>query len=316
MSKRKLQQTKRKVRKGTIVSIFGAALITAGSMQIIQTEANYRRPRDEYQILQAEYLQRSKSEAPKDHSDNLSAPKSSRNDSTKPVYMLQDSSQQLCNFKEMYGALPQNAPDAPDVCWTDLKLANSDIVGWIEIPDLNISYPVMQYTDNDFYLHRSFSKTDCYSGSIFLDYRCDAAFLGYHTVLYGHNMRDGSMFASLKAYQDPVFQKEHPYFWLLTPDSQLLYRITAVRICEADSEQYHVTFCDSHEYKEWLSSDPIWKQVQTTMEAAARMLHLLDTEARFQPEKLPQIATLSTCTENGKKRLLVQGCLIYQRTHR
>ena len=79
-----------------------------------------------------------------------------------------------------------------------LRDINPDCVGWIEIPGTNISYPIVQGRDNDHYLRLNFEGKYSVGGVIFLDHRCDSDFDRTNTIIYGHNMRDGSMFGSLK----------------------------------------------------------------------------------------------------------------------
>ncbi|MCC8160143.1 MAG: class B sortase [Oscillospiraceae bacterium] len=88
-----------------------------------------------------------------------------------------------------------------------LYTQNSDMVGWLNIPDTAIDYPVVQYTDNDFYLHRNFEKKNSYSGIPFLDYECAAD--STNKIIYAHNMKNGSMFAALNEYADKEFYNSH-----------------------------------------------------------------------------------------------------------
>lgn len=87
---------------------------------------------------------------------------------------------------------------------------NSDSAGWIEIPGTNnIHSPVLHYKDNEYYLTHSFNKNKGFHGSIFMDYRNNPQELDANTVIYGHNMRDGTMFAELIKYKDPAWAKKH-----------------------------------------------------------------------------------------------------------
>ena len=89
----------------------------------------------------------------------------------------------------------------------ELYTRNSDMVGWLRIPDTVIDYPVVQYTDNDYYLHKNFDKEYQFSGIPFLDYECDAD--AVNAIIYAHNMKDGSMFAALRKYEDKTFYDAH-----------------------------------------------------------------------------------------------------------
>ena len=99
-----------------------------------------------------------------------------------------------------------------------LKKINPDIIGWIYSEDTMIDYPVVQAKDNEYYLHRLFDKTYNESGSIFLDYTKNSNFDNRNSVLYGHHMRDGSMFASLMGYKKQKYYNKHKVLTLYTPE--------------------------------------------------------------------------------------------------
>lgn len=107
--------------------------------------------------------------------------------------------------------------------FAELRKINEDIVAWIQIPETGVDYPVVQGEDNEYYLHHTFRKEANKAGSIFLDYRNRADFTDQRVIIYGHNMKDGSMFSNLKKYQDNAFRKESgtAYLYLLEKTLQL-----------------------------------------------------------------------------------------------
>lgn len=107
-----------------------------------------------------------------------------------------------------------------------LKEENPDTIGWIHIPDTKISYPIVQGTDNDFYLKHDFNGEASVAGSIYLDYESEGDFEGRNNILYGHNMKNGSMFKDIVRYKDPSYFKEHQYFSIYTPEREI--RLKAV----------------------------------------------------------------------------------------
>ena len=107
-----------------------------------------------------------------------------------------------------------------------LKKENPDTIGWIHIPDTKISYPIVQGTDNDFYLKHDFNGEASVAGSIYLDYESEGDFEGRNNILYGHNMKNGSMFKDIVRYKDPSYFKEHQYFSIYTPEREI--RLKAV----------------------------------------------------------------------------------------
>lgn len=116
-----------------------------------------------------------------------------------------------------------------------LKKINPDIVAWIHIEDVGIDYPIVQGTDNEHYLHYTFSGEANIAGSIFLDYR-NNGFLDYKAILYGHNMRDGSMFAALKNLDI----SEQPVIEIYTPDHTLQYLALSVEYVSPNDKIYEI----------------------------------------------------------------------------
>lgn len=110
--------------------------------------------------------------------------------------------------------------------------AYPDAVGWLYLPDTAINYPIMQSGDNDFYLHHAYDGSSLQAGSIFLDYRCENRFMNPVNILYGHNMRNGSMFAGVLNFADPAYFESHRYGWLAT--SETVYRIDFFSCAKAD----------------------------------------------------------------------------------
>ena len=115
----------------------------------------------------------------------------------------------------------------------ELNNAYPDSLGWLYIPDTVISYPIMQSNDNEFYLSHACNGRSLKAGSVFLDYRCENRLMNPINILYGHNMRNGSMFAQVTSYTNDSFFEAHRYGWLATPDT--VYRIDFFSCAIADS---------------------------------------------------------------------------------
>ena len=105
-----------------------------------------------------------------------------------------------------------------NIDWATLKAENPDIVAWIYIPDTEVNYPVVQSDDNAYYLTHVFDGSENKLGCIFLDYQSASDFSDLNSIIYGHNMRNGSMFHDIVSYGDPDFDAAHPYVYLATPD--------------------------------------------------------------------------------------------------
>ena len=126
------------------------------------------------------------------------------------------------------------------VDFASLQAINPDIVAWLRIPGV-LEYPVVRGKDNSYYLNHTVQKTYNIAGSIFLDYRNERDFSDSKNIIYGHNMKDGSMFHVLRNYQDIDFFQKHTDMEVYLPDGRTLnYQITACEQVPADSEIYQI----------------------------------------------------------------------------
>ena len=114
----------------------------------------------------------------------------------------------------------------------DLHDSYPDTLGWLYIPDTVISYPVMQANDNDYYLSRAYDGSQLQAGSLFLDCRCESRFMNPINIVYGHNMKNGSMFAQVTNFKNDSYFESHKYGWLATPET--VYRIDFFSCAVAD----------------------------------------------------------------------------------
>lgn len=179
------------------------------------------------------------------------------------------------------GSVSAGNGGAPQVDTAALQAQNPDFVAWLDIPGTGIQYPVVQANDNDYYLRRTFSGTQNRAGSIFMDYRC-TDFSDANTILYGHNMRDDTMFAALKAYEDPAFLREHAELTLYTPQQTLSYTVLFAARIPGDALLYSTAGADA----------TTTGQVLATL-AATQGITLPSSDASF--------LTLSTCDKAGDR---------------
>ena len=171
---------------------------------------------------------------------------------------------------------------------------NPDVVGWIYVPGTDINYPVAQGSDNDYYLYRLFDGTYNKAGSIFVDYRNDGALLDENTVLYGHHMRNGSMFAQITGYTDQAFYEAHSYGILLTPDGNYVLEFFSGYVTGTDDTAWKMRFSSESEYAAWLNG--------------------IEKKSCFASDVIPalseQVLTLSACTyEYDNARFVLHGVL-------
>ena len=107
----------------------------------------------------------------------------------------------------------------------ELQKKNSDIIGWIEIENTNINYPVLQGNDNDYYMNHDYEKKESLIGSIFLDKDYVWNPPSSNLLIYGHNIKDGSMFQNLLNYQDENYYQQHPTIRFTTNTEDAYYEI-------------------------------------------------------------------------------------------
>ena len=172
----------------------------------------------------------------------------------------------------------QPQPELPEVDFDTLSSINSDIVGWLYCPDTAISYPVPQGEDNSYYLKHLFDGTRNSAGSLFLDSRCQGL-EGKNSIIYGHYMKNGTLFATLSEYQEQAYYEAHPELYLITPEETLTIRLFSAYIAGPDSNAWQLEFSTQEEYGAWL--EELLAQSCFTSEVI--------------PQPTDQVVTLSTC---------------------
>ena len=186
------------------------------------------------------------------------------------------------------------------VDFVSLKEMNEDIYAWITIPGTQIDYPIVQSAeDNAYYLNHTAEKKESVNGAIFTENYNAKDFNDYITVLYGHNMRDGSMFAGLHQYEDRKYLEEHDELIIYMPDAILKYKIFAAYLTDNRHVLKYYNCGQDVDSRKAFVRDIMW---QRTMEAS------VDSDAPVNEES--KILTLSTCHSAGKNhRYLVQAYL-------
>lgn len=173
-----------------------------------------------------------------------------------------------------------------------LQAINSDVVGWIEIPGTELSYPLLQTYNNRYYLNHTWSKEYSPAGSVYLECTSRSDFSGFHTIVYGHRMSDDTMFGSLKYYNTQNYWEQHPSVYVTLPDGVYRYDIFAAFQASATGIVYRLDV-DSRKTE----------FIRTALNSSA-------INTGIVPETSDQILTLSTCTQFGHaNRWVVQGLL-------
>ena len=130
---------------------------------------------------------------------------------------------------------------------------NSDYVGWIYIADSQVNYPIMYSKDNMNYSHASFEQTYLYAGSIFMDYRNSMDMSDFVTVIYGHHMKNGSMFGQISRYKDVDWLEGHPYIEIYLKDKIYIYRVFSFHQTKATSDVYTFRYGNDAEKREHIN---------------------------------------------------------------
>ena len=179
-----------------------------------------------------------------------------------------------------------------------LRETNEDVLGWIYIPDTVISYPLMRCEDNSKYLKYTWDLKESAAGSIFLERSNSPELNDFNTIIYGHNMKNGTMFSPLHKYKDKKFLDSHPYVYIATEEAILQYEVFSAYKAELKTETYRAYFRDEAE-----------KQ---------RAIDYYIESSEFTGGVVPcaddRILTLSTCTgaNNYSHRWVVHGVLVQE----
>ena len=176
---------------------------------------------------------------------------------------------------------------------------NKDVYAWITVPGTVIDYPILQHpTDNTYYLNYNIDGSHGYPGCIYTENLNSKEFTDNNTVIYGHNMKNGTMFAGLHKFEDSTFFAEHAKVHIYTPEKELNYTIFAAYIYDDRHLLYSFDFANEQVYAAYLTEI----QNMRSMNALIRE----DVEVTTEDK----IITLVTCIGNQpSKRLLVQAVL-------
>jgi len=156
---------------------------------------------------------------------------------------------------------------------------NEDIAAWLRVPNTYIDYPVVHYEDNNFYINHDVMKKKAASGALFIDSRNNGGFSDFNTIIYGHNMKNGSMFGKLNNFSNSAFFSDNPYGQLFLADDTYTLEIFAyLRVQQDDKFIYgSISGVDFDNFDEYVKSNAI----------NYRNIRLKSSD---------RIVTLSTCT--------------------
>ena len=226
-------------------------------------------------------------------------------------------------------------PMRPVIDWNELTKSGKDIVAWLDIPALGIAYPVVQGDDNEFYLHHLPNGEFKNAGSLFMETANNPDLTDINTVIYGHNMDNGSMFGKFRNMSGDDYEKQ-PFLWLCTRERAYLYKMISLHISRVDDQSYTLFELDKstedlpRERMRGAGSMPAERAENTerALRGSAADEYLLEHTDRnvalwihgenrrsYISMTIPRIAydrvvTLSTCASMSDERRVLQAILV------
>ena len=167
-----------------------------------------------------------------------------------------------------------------------LKSQNQDIAGWIYIRGTTIDYPIVQGKDNEEYLHQDFNKKKSSSGTIFLDNNCKKDFTSDNNIIYGHHMKNGTMFAQLLKFREKSFLKKHNEIMIFTPDRTIHLKVISAYAQKAQNK-IPVTFAND-------------KQKKAYIKKITKIRRMSEPSIKLDDKKIDRIYTFVTCSYEGE----------------
>ena len=187
--------------------------------------------------------------------------------------------------------LEDNTNNSQDIDFDKLSKINSEIVGWLIVDGTNISYPIVQGINNEYYLTHLFNGEKNPSGCIFLDYKNSKDFSDKHSVIYGHNMKDDTMFGQLEKFKDEEFYKNNRTMTIITREKEYIVDIFAGYVTDTMDEIWQIEF-DNSNFEDWLNN----------------IIKKSYFESEIKPSKDDKIITLAPCSvESNDSRFVLVG---------
>ena len=171
---------------------------------------------------------------------------------------------------------------------------NKNLIGWLEIADTNIDYPVMQTADNEYYLDHNINQEEDKNGTLFLDSACDVVKPSTNFIIYGHNMKSSAMFGSLKKYLDEEYWQSHKTIQFDTIYEKGTYIVTAVCLGKVEYQDD-----DVFRYYDFLNAESK-KEFNVFKKNVEKSAVLADKEPIKYGDKLLTLSTCNQYVENGR----------------
>lgn len=180
------------------------------------------------------------------------ASRRNREEMERLAQLAQQTTEAVIEESETSEDLEIEIPYVSPIDFESLWEKNPDVVGWITIPDTKVDYPILHTDNNETYLHQDFDGNKSPYGTIFLDCDSESDFSGWNNPIYGHHMRDGSMFKDVVKFKDEDFFKEHQYFEIYTPERTIHLKAIACYYSNSDGIVRKTRFKGQEDFDMWL----------------------------------------------------------------
>lgn len=277
-----------------ILGIAGVAMILTALVLLLSIHLDYKGSEDTYADLQKNYVVIKKAEVSTKQEEKQTQNRSQKQDESQ--YGKPDESQ---NQNPNHNQNPNWWYENVNIDFAGLQAVNPEITGWILFDNIEgLSYPILYSGDNEKYLRRDIYGKSTTAGCIFMEGACTPDFEDCHTILYGHNMRNLSMFGSLKKFKTEDYYNAHQYFTIYTNDMAYRYRVFAYRdVAETDSV-YSVGFAPNGTFQKFIDE----------------MMLYSCQDAGITVSKEDKVMTLSTCSTEGH-RFVVHAVRVDEHTY-
>lgn len=193
--------------------------------------------------------------------------------------------------------------DFPSINFEPLWEENKDVVAWIRIPDTQVDYPILRKQDAEspydtYYLNATIDGTQGLPGSIYMEPCNSSNFQDYNTVIYGHNMKDRSMFGGLREYASEEYAKEHSYVYIVTPEKNFVYEVASAVYMDDRHLMFGVDYLSEEGRQAYLD----------TLTENSDSRNMYRSDVTITPDD--RWITLSTCVgDEDDRRLLITAVL-------
>lgn len=187
-----------------------------------------------------------------------------------------------------------------DVDFTELLKKNNDTIGYINVKGTNINYPIVQTSNNDYYLNHAYDKSYNEAGWVYMDYRNNNQFIDFNTIIYGHGRLNKTVFGSLKNTLNKNWQnnKDNYIIAISTPTENYIYQIFSIYTIPSETYYIQTNFANDTRKTKWIT------------EMNKRNTAPINSPANIYDK----IITLSTCQNNDGGRIVVHAKLIKKQT--